>query len=98
MPPYVGGLREYDSIPGREGVKDSLCKKSPDAIHHEPTSAFLLKVGKVTFRRRTQGVFYSWRMVAVAIPLNMVLYGLTKRSYGLFFKPFQGEFGWSAAH
>lgn len=51
----------------------------------------------MTFWRQTQGIFYGWRMVAVTIPLIMVLYGLTKRSYGLFFEPLQGEFGWSAA-
>ena len=31
-------------------------------------------------------------MVAVAIPLIMVLCGLTKRGYGLFFEPHQSEF------
>ena len=36
-------------------------------------------------------------MVAVGIPLIMLLHGLTKRSYGLFFEPLQSEFGWSAA-
>ena len=51
----------------------------------------------MTFWRRTQGVFYGWRMLAASLPLLMVLYGLTKRSYGLFFEPLQSEFGWSAA-
>ena len=36
-------------------------------------------------------------MLAASLPLIMVLYGLTKRSYGLFFEPLQTEFGWSAA-
>ena len=35
--------------------------------------------------------------MAVAIPLIMVLSGLTERSYGLYFEPLQDEFGWSAA-
>ena len=51
----------------------------------------------MTFWRRAQGTFYGWRMLAASLPLIMVLYGLTKRSYGLFFEPLQTEFGWSAA-
>ena len=54
-------------------------------------------MGNVRFWRRIQGVYYGWRMVAVGIPLIMLLHGLTKRSYGLFFEPLQSEFGWSAA-
>ncbi|MEK7778031.1 MAG: MFS transporter, partial [Chloroflexota bacterium] len=56
----------------------------------------MLDVLTVT-RKRVQGVFYGWWIVAAACVIQSLNQGLLGQGFTLYFLPLQAEFGWSRA-
>lgn len=56
----------------------------------------MLDVLTVT-RRRVQGVFFGWWIVAAACVIQSLNQGLLGQGFTLYFLPLQAEFGWSRA-
>ncbi|MSQ21799.1 MAG: hypothetical protein EXR53_00610 [Dehalococcoidia bacterium] len=53
--------------------------------------------GPAVARRRVQGIFFGWWIVAAASVLSALNQGLLGHGFTMYFLPLQAEFGWSRA-